>query len=172
MLLPTDFATGKLLDTSTRALMDKIRFEHGGGAFDDRYPDGLPTQVVVTARRDAESPPEILDSGMVLHPAGHARCDAAAFGSGAVLEQKMAAMARLATGGDAALALAAGGGSDSGSWAGLDAASEARAAALLQALDFTTFGGLDRAGLCDCYSDLEIEYADGFDDSGISPEDW
>jgi len=68
MLLPEDFSERAIFDTRTRTLMDKIEFEHGGPEYDARYPDGIPTSVVITT--DAEA---TFDSGLVMYPAGHAR---------------------------------------------------------------------------------------------------
>ena len=48
--------------------MAKIKFEHGGPEYDKRYPDGIPTSVVITTA-DGRSH----DSGLVMYPAGHAR---------------------------------------------------------------------------------------------------
>jgi 2-methylcitrate dehydratase len=52
----------------TRALMKKITFEHGGPDYDAKYPDGIPTSLVITTA-DGKT----LDSGLVMYPAGHAR---------------------------------------------------------------------------------------------------
>ncbi|MCA9309713.1 MAG: MmgE/PrpD family protein [Phycisphaerales bacterium] len=52
----------------TRRLMSKIRFEHGGPAYDEKYPDGIPTSMVITDEGGTE-----FDSGFVMYPAGHAR---------------------------------------------------------------------------------------------------
>jgi 2-methylcitrate dehydratase len=48
--------------------MDKIEFAHGGPDYDKRYPDGIPTSVVIESG-DGTS----FDSGMVMYPCGHAR---------------------------------------------------------------------------------------------------
>ena len=68
MLLPEDYGVAALADPETRAIMERISFEHGGPEYDAKYPDGIPTSV----RVEAESG-EILDSGLVMYPAGHAR---------------------------------------------------------------------------------------------------
>jgi 2-methylcitrate dehydratase len=68
MLVPDDYSMEKLLDPATRALMAKMDFEHGGPEYDARYPDGIPTSVVIT---DAAG--KTHDSGLVMYPAGHAR---------------------------------------------------------------------------------------------------
>jgi len=67
MLSPYDFGRDAIVDPRTRALMEKIIFEHGGQEYDQKYPDGIPTSMVITT--DAG----ICDSGLVMYPAGHAR---------------------------------------------------------------------------------------------------
>lgn len=68
MLGPYDFDRRALADPLTRRLMDKMTFEHGGPEYDRRYPDGIPTSVLIT---DDEG--RTFDSGLVMYPAGHAR---------------------------------------------------------------------------------------------------
>ncbi len=68
MLSPEDYGASALHDPATRALMEKIQFEHGGEEYDRNYPDGIPTSVVVTLTDGT-----VLDSGFVMYPAGHAR---------------------------------------------------------------------------------------------------
>lgn len=68
MLLPHDFGPHALKDPLTRRLMDKMSFEHGGPDYDARYPDGIPTSMVIT---DDEG--KVFDSGLVMYPGGHAR---------------------------------------------------------------------------------------------------
>jgi 2-methylcitrate dehydratase len=70
MLSPYDYqvSEGAIFHPVTRSLMDKIHFSHGGPEYDKRYPDGIPTSVVVTSI-DGDS----VDSGLVMYPAGHAR---------------------------------------------------------------------------------------------------
>jgi len=67
-LAPADYSDEAIVNKHTRALMEKIGFEHGGKEYDDRYPDGIPTSVVITTASGAT-----LDSGLVMYPAGHAR---------------------------------------------------------------------------------------------------
>jgi 2-methylcitrate dehydratase len=69
MLMPEDYDDDALFQKVTRSLMSKIEFEHGGPDYDRRYPDGIPTSVVITD--DAGAP---FDSGLVMYPNGHARC--------------------------------------------------------------------------------------------------
>jgi 2-methylcitrate dehydratase len=68
MLLPEDYGREALHNTRTRALMDRIVFEHGGPEYDRRYPDGIPTSITIMLD-DGTS----LESGMVMYPSGHAR---------------------------------------------------------------------------------------------------
>ncbi len=68
MLAPDDYRGKAIFDAATRSLMELITFEHGGAEYDRRYPDGIPTSVVVTLA-DGRT----LDSGLVMYPAGHAR---------------------------------------------------------------------------------------------------
>ncbi len=68
MLLPDDFSNEAIQHRTTRSLMDKMTFVHGGPEYDRRYPDGIPTSIAIT---DAEGFRH--DSGMVMYPAGHAR---------------------------------------------------------------------------------------------------
>jgi 2-methylcitrate dehydratase len=68
ILLPEDYSKDAISDETTRKLMDRIEFAHGGEDYDSRYPDGIPTSVVIESA-DGEK----TDSGMVMYPAGHAR---------------------------------------------------------------------------------------------------
>ncbi|MBM4109365.1 MAG: MmgE/PrpD family protein [Phycisphaerae bacterium] len=68
MLGPYDFDKKAIHDPLTRRLMDRTTFEHGGPEYDRRYPDGIPTSVLII---DDEG--QTLDSGLVMYPAGHAR---------------------------------------------------------------------------------------------------
>ncbi|MBS1726118.1 MAG: MmgE/PrpD family protein [Armatimonadetes bacterium] len=68
MLAPVDYGKEALHNPATRALMEKVSFEHGGPEYDEKYPDGIPTSMVVTL-----SDGTVLDSGFVMYPGGHAR---------------------------------------------------------------------------------------------------
>jgi 2-methylcitrate dehydratase len=68
MLSPYDYDPKSITSTLTRGLMEKISFEHGGAEYDRRYPDGIPTSMVVT-----DDTGKTHDSGLVMYPAGHAR---------------------------------------------------------------------------------------------------
>ncbi|MBG80364.1 MAG: hypothetical protein CMJ39_06610 [Phycisphaerae bacterium] len=72
MLAPVDYGRDAIVHTLTRSLMDKIKFEHGGKEYDDRYPDGIPTSMVIELADGTK-----LDSGLVMYPSGHARNTAA-----------------------------------------------------------------------------------------------
>ncbi|MHC4992603.1 MAG: MmgE/PrpD family protein [Planctomycetota bacterium] len=68
MLGPYDYRTDAIFHPETRGLMDKIAFEHGGPEYDERYPDGIPTSLIIHLD-DGRT----FDSGLVMYPAGHAR---------------------------------------------------------------------------------------------------
>jgi 2-methylcitrate dehydratase len=68
MLEPVDYAPDALHNPLTRKLMERIGFRHGGPEYDRRYPDGIPTSVVITDDAGAKH-----DSGLVMYPAGHSR---------------------------------------------------------------------------------------------------
>ena len=68
MLEPADYGREAIVNKSTHELMDKIDFEHGGKEYDDRYPDGIPTSLVIELDDGTK-----LDSGLVMYPSGHAR---------------------------------------------------------------------------------------------------
>lgn len=68
MLLPHDFDAHALHHPVTRALMEKMTFEHGGAEYDAKYPDGIPTSIIIT-----DDQGESFDSGLVMYPTGHAR---------------------------------------------------------------------------------------------------
>ncbi len=68
MLLPDDYSDDALQDPMTRRLMSLIELEHGGPEFDRRYPEGIPTQVLVE-----QTDGQTFDSGLVMFPLGHAQ---------------------------------------------------------------------------------------------------
>ena len=90
MLSPYDYAKDAVFDETTRSLMKKITFEHGGEEYDKNYPDGIPTSVVVKTGAGATH-----DSGMVMYPAGHARNTAADLEG--ILDHKFTLMAGIAS---------------------------------------------------------------------------
>ena len=89
MLAPVDYGKDALVNPATRALMEKISFEHGGPEYDAKYPDGIPTSMVVTLNDGTT-----LDSGFVMYPGGHARNTTADLGS--ILEHKWNLLGSLA----------------------------------------------------------------------------
>lgn len=68
MLGPHDYSEEAIHDPRTRQIMSTIAFEHGGAEYDRRYPDGIPTSLVIGLKGGASH-----DSGLVMYPAGHAR---------------------------------------------------------------------------------------------------
>lgn len=68
MLAPRDYDTASISNAETRRLMSLIAFEHGGAEYDRRYPDGIPTSVVIESNGGSR-----FDSGLVMYPSGHAR---------------------------------------------------------------------------------------------------
>ncbi|HRF58632.1 MAG TPA: MmgE/PrpD family protein [Fimbriimonadaceae bacterium] len=92
MLDPYDYqvADTAIFHPVTRALMEKIDFRHGGETYDAKYPEGIPTSIVLTTT-DGQS----LDSGLVMFPAGHARNDTADLRD--ILRHKFELMSGLAT---------------------------------------------------------------------------
>lgn len=96
MLVPHDFTDKALHDPLTRRLMDKMSFEHGGTEYDAKYPDGIPTSMVLT---DDEG--EVHDSGFIMYPGGHARNHLAPAGYRAnlkdILSHKFETLGRLAS---------------------------------------------------------------------------
>jgi 2-methylcitrate dehydratase len=68
MLLPADYDDAALVHPSTRELIDKIEFRHGGAEYDAKYPDGIPTTLEIDHAELGK-----LSSGLVMYPLGHAR---------------------------------------------------------------------------------------------------
>ena len=48
MLDPFDFSHKAIYNKTTRSLIDKIIVEHGGKSYDAKYPDGIPSSVIIT----------------------------------------------------------------------------------------------------------------------------
>lgn len=92
MLSPYDYKVddSAIFHPLARSLMSKIEFEHGGPAYDAKYPDGIPTSVVIT-----DSDGVAYDSGLVMYPAGHARNTTADLQD--ILRHKFAMLAKLST---------------------------------------------------------------------------
>ena len=94
MLMPEDYGRSALECEMTRELMRKIEFRHDP-AYDASYPDGIPTSVTI----ETGSAGVMFDSGFVMHPGGHARCDG--LDVDRILKQKAFAFASLGVeGGD------------------------------------------------------------------------
>ncbi|MFN0133289.1 MAG: MmgE/PrpD family protein [Phycisphaerales bacterium] len=68
MLAPHDFDKNAIFHPVTRSLMDKMSFEHGGPDYDAKYPDGIPTSIIIIDESGQSH-----DSGLVMYPSGHAR---------------------------------------------------------------------------------------------------
>jgi 2-methylcitrate dehydratase len=68
MLLPHDFDRRRATIRSPAHSWKRSTFEHGGAEYDAKYPDGIPTSVVITDRRRQR-----LRLGLVMYPGGHAR---------------------------------------------------------------------------------------------------
>lgn len=97
MLLPHDFSDEAIKHPVTRALMEKMTFQHGGDEYDRRYPDGIPTSIQITDRAGSTH-----DSGLVMYPSGHARNTTADLPD--ILAHKFKMLANLTTGQDDAAA--------------------------------------------------------------------
>jgi 2-methylcitrate dehydratase len=93
MLMPADFSNDAIHHKVTRSLMEKMTFEHGGPDYDRRYPDGIPTSIVITDDKG-----EAHDSGLVMYPGGHARNTTADLKD--ILAHKFGLLAGLAVGDD------------------------------------------------------------------------
>ncbi len=89
MLAPHDYSAEAIDDPRTRAIMAKIQFEHGGPDYDRRYPDGIPTSIVVELRGGKK-----LESGLVMYPTGHARNTTADLNG--ILDAKFRMLGRIA----------------------------------------------------------------------------
>jgi 2-methylcitrate dehydratase len=88
MLLPTDYDHDALFHPLTRQLMEKIDFFHGGRKYDLHYPDGIPTSIKLSHARLGQ-----FSSGLVMYPAGHARCTS--IDCSEILEEKFRRLAKL-----------------------------------------------------------------------------
>jgi len=89
MLLPSDYSRTAIRDPATRKLMDLISFEHGGPDYDSKYPEGIPTSIIITDNKGAT-----FDSELIMFPAGHAANKDADLKS--ILETKFLRLAELA----------------------------------------------------------------------------
>jgi 2-methylcitrate dehydratase len=91
ILTPFDYGPEALHDGETRSLMGKIEFAHGGPEYDRRYPEGIPTSIIITTASGS-----VFDSGLVMFPAGHSRNDVADLD--AILRNKFEVLGEIATG--------------------------------------------------------------------------
>ncbi len=66
MLTPLDYSYDAMNCPVTRKIMEKISFSHGGKEFDDKYPEGIPSQVDIELSNG-----KTLTSGFVMFPPGH-----------------------------------------------------------------------------------------------------
>jgi 2-methylcitrate dehydratase len=73
MLLPADYDAERIADEAIAGLIGRMAIIHGGPDYDRRYPDGIPTSLSIDHAIHGR-----LESGLVCHPLGHARSDAAA----------------------------------------------------------------------------------------------
>jgi 2-methylcitrate dehydratase len=73
MLLPDDYSDAAIRDPAIKRLIDRMVIEHGGRDYDARYPEGIPTSLVLDHAAFGR-----LESGLVEFPLGHARSNAAA----------------------------------------------------------------------------------------------
>jgi 2-methylcitrate dehydratase len=89
ILTPEDYCSSALKDSVTRTLMAKMTFEHGGKGYDEKYPDGIPTSVVITTTQG-----QVYDSGLIMYPSGHARNTTADLEG--ILQNKFSTLASLA----------------------------------------------------------------------------
>lgn len=89
ILTPADYDDEAIRDPVTRSIMDLIHFAHGGEAYDRRYPEGIPTSVIIEDQTGKQH-----DSGLIMFPGGHARnedCDLKA-----ILHNKFRELGKLA----------------------------------------------------------------------------
>lgn len=68
--------------------MGKITFEHGGKAYDDKYPEGIPTSIEIKAKNGIT-----FDSGFVMFPGGHSRNESVLLGD--ILQHKFKTLGNL-----------------------------------------------------------------------------
>jgi 2-methylcitrate dehydratase len=71
MLTPFDYGKNAIFNETTRKLMDKIHFEHGGPEYDAKYPEGIPTSIQIFGK--GQAPEQVLDSGLIMFPGGHSK---------------------------------------------------------------------------------------------------
>ena len=89
MLTPLDYGKLAINDEVTRTLMQKIEFVHGGPEYDSKYPEGIPTSLEIQLKEGT-----LLNSGLVMFPGGHARCENISYTE--VLRHKFKVLGKLA----------------------------------------------------------------------------
>jgi 2-methylcitrate dehydratase len=72
MLLPDDYSAAAIRDPEIARLIDRMEIVHGGPEYDARYPEGIPTSVMLD-----HAALGTLGGNIVAFPLGHARSDAA-----------------------------------------------------------------------------------------------
>jgi 2-methylcitrate dehydratase len=88
MLVPEDYSDAAIVHPLTRRLMERIEFRHSGKEYDDKFPDGIPTTVVIEHAALGR-----LSSGLIMYPEGHARNKSGNLDS--LLEHKFRTLASL-----------------------------------------------------------------------------
>jgi 2-methylcitrate dehydratase len=71
MLVPSDYNKNAIFNETTRKLMAKIEFEHGGPEYDAKYPEGIPTSIQLYGK--GQDSTTCLDSGLIMFPGGHSK---------------------------------------------------------------------------------------------------
>ena len=89
MLEPKDYSHKAVFNPNTRKLMEKCTFEDVGKSYDEKYPEGIPTSIVVKLKNG-----ETFDSKFVMFPSGHSRNTAADLKD--ILSHKFNVLGRLA----------------------------------------------------------------------------
>ena len=68
ILTPFDYSYEAIKCKTTRDLMSKISFVHGGKDYDDKYPEGIPTKLDIALNNGNQ-----FSSGLVMFPSGHSK---------------------------------------------------------------------------------------------------
>jgi 2-methylcitrate dehydratase len=69
MLLPEDYGADALDHPTTKTLIKKIEFVHGGPEYDSKYPEGIPTSISIKTKAS----PNPYESGLIMFPGGHSK---------------------------------------------------------------------------------------------------
>ena len=70
MLLPDDYSPTAISDPAIAKVIHRLEVVPGGEAYDSRYPEGIPTSVIIEHRQLGT-----LGGELVMFPLGHARSD-------------------------------------------------------------------------------------------------